>query len=70
MPRIDSYDHTMGFNEAGTWVELSRLADAFGVPVEKIEEALDAMDLDWIGDDLSDRAEALMREELVDIFGE
>ena len=70
MATIDISDHTIAFNAGGTWVELSRLAERFGVPVDRIEEAIYEMDLDWIGDDLSDRAEALVTEELVDIFGE
>ena len=69
MARIEQYDHSIVFNEGGTWVELSELAYAFGVPVERVEAALGEMDLDWLGNDLSDRAEALLREELVDIFG-
>jgi hypothetical protein len=70
MSTMDKMDHTIAFNMAGTWVELSALAEKFDVPVEEIEQALDNMDLDWIGDDLSDRAEALLVEELVDVFGE
>ena len=69
MATMDMSDHTIGFNMGGTWVELSELADDFGVEVEQVEEAVSEMDLDWIGDDLTDRAIALLREELVDIFG-
>ena len=70
MPTFDTSDHTISFNIAGTWVELSRLAEEFGIEVDEIEDALGEMNLDWIGEDLTDRAEALLREELVDVFGD
>ena len=70
MSTINLSDHTIGFNMGGTWVEFSELSEDFDVSVEEIQDAIMDMDLDWIGDDLSNRAEALIREELVDIFGE
>ena len=70
MATIETRDHTIGFNMVGTWCELEPLAEEFGVSVEEVESALEDMDLDWIGDDLSDRVEAFLREELVDIYGE
>ena len=70
MPTMDTSDHTIAFNIAGTWVELSELAKEFNVSVEEVEDALDKMDLDWIGNDLTDRAAALLIEELADVFGD
>ena len=69
MATMETRDHTIGFNMGGTWVELSAFAEEFDVPVEDIENSVADMELDWIGDDLSSRAEALLREELVDIYG-
>lgn len=66
MATIDTTDLTIGFNMAGTWVEMSRLADKLGAEAGQVRDALSEMDLDWIGDDLTDRAEALLYEELVD----
>ena len=70
MATMDTRDHTIAFNTGGTWVELSDFADEFGVDVTEIETALGDMDLDWVGNDLTDRAIALLREELIDVFGE
>ena len=70
MTTLSTTDHTIGFNMGGTWVELATFADEFGVGIDEVEDALSDMDLDWIGEDLTDRAEALLREELIDVFGE
>lgn len=70
MTTTDYQDHTIAFNTAGTWVELTPLAERFGVSVEEVEDALDKMRLEWIGDTLVDHAEGLLFEELVDVFGE
>ena len=69
MATIDTHDHTIGFNLGGTWADLDGIAHLFGADVKEVEAAVDAMKLDWIGDDLTDRAQALICEELVDVFG-
>ena len=70
MTTMNTQDHSICFNVAGTWCELEPLAEKFGVSVEEVEEVLWEKDLDWIGDDLVDRVEAFLIEELVDIYGE
>ena len=64
-----TYDNTaVCINPNGTYISLATLAKNAHVSQDKVLTALAAIDMSYIADDISKRAELLLQEELKDIL--